>query len=398
MSKIPKINSRQEKNDIIIYCRSNTYRENITENEKSIIRQKSKNFTVINDLLYVNQNNIHKIYICNFEEDKINLILKEKHEIDHIGGFNLFTRINEKYIGITRKMCVEFVRRCLACQRAERNIIVPEITPIITTRPRKRLIVDAVSLRQYAEQNDGYKYIFTFIDSFTKFGWAYKARDKSAQTFEKILKAHITNEGLWSILHTDNGREFINANIQTLTNFYKIEHITGRPYHPQSQGQVERFNGTIKQRLRRCLVDINRWIDILPNIIFEYNSCPHRATKIKPFVLFKSHDPAAFLYLQERNTIVNFDEIFDKMNDYIRKWVDEYKLRVINQTLTINDTVLIAKPYLLPRRFRMEPLISLYEEDTYTIISILVNEVKVKNNASLIEKIVRKDLVKRINQ
>ena len=61
-------------------------------------------------------------------------------------SFKMQNPVNEQYIGITWKMCIEFVRRCLACQRAERAIIPNEITPIIATRPRKRLIVDAVSL------------------------------------------------------------------------------------------------------------------------------------------------------------------------------------------------------------------------------------------------------------
>ena len=108
-----------------MFLRSSQFRENISESIKESIRKKSKNFVAINNTLFINQNGIHKTFLCKFETNIIERILKEKHEIDHIGGFNLFSRINENFVGITRNMCVEYVRRCFACQRAGLAVNLP---------------------------------------------------------------------------------------------------------------------------------------------------------------------------------------------------------------------------------------------------------------------------------
>ena len=51
------------------------------------------------------------------------------------------------------------------------------------------------------------------------------------------------------MLHTDNGKEFVN---ELLTNWLEernIKYILGGKYHPQSQGTVESLNKTIKRFL-----------------------------------------------------------------------------------------------------------------------------------------------------
>ena len=54
------------------------------------------------------------------------------------------------------------------------------------------------------------------------------------------------------MLHTDNGKEFVN---ELLTNWLEkrnIKHILGGKYHPQSQGAVESFNKTIQKFLNEA--------------------------------------------------------------------------------------------------------------------------------------------------
>lgn len=70
-----------------------------------------------------------------------------------------FFRIIKNFVEKTRHMCVEYFIRYLPCQRADRTIIRNEITPIITSRWNKRLIFDAISLGQYANEI----YIFQYI-------------------------------------------------------------------------------------------------------------------------------------------------------------------------------------------------------------------------------------------
>lgn len=396
MSKIPKISSIYEKNLIIHYIQNKTFSANVNHEMKDIIRKKSKNFILVSNNLFVEKNGVRREFICAFEEEKRNYIIKEKHIQDHIGGVNLYARVSENFAGIGRKDCIDFVRRCLTCQRRVERPIQINLTPIITYLPRERLMVDTIDMSRFSQRNSGFKYIFTMIDAFSKFGWAYRAKDKTAETFADVLLKHFHNEGFWRILHTDNGREFVNSNVQNVLSQTNSRHVTGRPYHPQSQGQVERFNRTIKTRIHSLMIESEEWTNSISRIVFNYNSCKHRATGVKPFVLFKSTDPSSILYQQNFQNNVDYDQIFQNMFNYINKWRMEFERRNLNQNISVNDRVLLSLRYNEPRTrifARFEPL---YEEDTYLVLELIQYQIKIKNERTNTTKIVLLNAVKNI--
>nr|AFV61764.1 pol protein [Equine infectious anemia virus] len=51
-------------------------------------------------------------------------------------------------------------------------------------------------------------------------------------------------------LHTDNGTNFTAESVQNLLKFLKVTHTTGIPYHPESQGIIERANRTLKEKIQ----------------------------------------------------------------------------------------------------------------------------------------------------
>ena len=80
------------------------------------------------------------------------------------------------------------------------------------------------------------------------------------------------------ILLTDNGKAFKSEVFSTYLNAHGIRHIFGRPYHPQTQGKVERFNRTIKGHVYLivyCSPDELRVA--LKQAVVEYNARPHEA-------------------------------------------------------------------------------------------------------------------------
>ena len=62
------------------------------------------------------------------------------------------------------------------------------------------------------------------------------------------------------------------------------------PYHAQSNGLVERFNGTLKQILKKlCFERPKDWHLHLPAVLFAYRDAPHAATGFSPFELVMGH-------------------------------------------------------------------------------------------------------------
>lgn len=64
----------------------------------------------------------------------------------------------------------------------------------------------------------------------------------------------------------------------------RIETRESTPYHPQTNGQVERYNRTIVKQIRHYVADNPRmWDELLPILTYAYNTQPHRSTGIAPF-------------------------------------------------------------------------------------------------------------------
>lgn len=142
--------------------------------------------------------------------------------------------------------------------------------------------IDLVEMIPYAKQNQNYKYILTVIDIFSKFAWAIPLKSKkSGDVFDamtQILDAgHVPKNVL-----SDLGKEFYNSEFKKLMNRYKINHYS--TFSSMKAAIVERFNRTLKNKMWKELHmrGSYKWIDILSNLLKEYNGTRHSTIKMKP--------------------------------------------------------------------------------------------------------------------
>ena len=85
---------------------------------------------------------------------------------------------------------------------------------------------------------------------------------------------------------TDQGS---NLTSQLLSEIYQLLHvhpIWTSPYHPQTDGLVERFNKTLRAMLRKVAAeDKLNWDKWLPYLLFAYREVPQDSTGFSPFEL-----------------------------------------------------------------------------------------------------------------
>ena len=85
---------------------------------------------------------------------------------------------------------------------------------------------------------------------------------------------------------SDQGTNFMSQLLKQLYNLLHIQPIRTSPYHPQTDGLVERFNKTLKSLLRKFVKKEGRdWDMLLPYLLFAYREVPQATTGFSPFEL-----------------------------------------------------------------------------------------------------------------
>lgn len=169
----------------------------------------------------------------------------------------------------------------------------PTIIQIIPQGPKDTFQIDIMEIPKLLQSDDNCKYILTIIDQFSKFGNAYILSNKKADGVLGHVKEFIFINGKCNKIHTDNGKEFCNSLFNKYCIDNGINHICGRPYHPQSQGCVESFNKEAKRLLETKYLEDPKNFNIytvLPDIVNIYNNNIHSTTKYKPSFLFRCED------------------------------------------------------------------------------------------------------------
>lgn len=128
----------------------------------------------------------------------------------------------------------------------------------------------------------GYKYLPVFINTFS--GWieAYPIKKETVNAVaKKLLEDIMSRYGLPTLLGSDNGPAFISQVTQSLARVLGASWKLHCAYRPQSSGQVERMNQTLKEALTKLTLETGSdWVSLLPMPYIGlgtplYFRCPH---------------------------------------------------------------------------------------------------------------------------
>jgi hypothetical protein len=144
-----------------------------------------------------------------------------------------------------------YIKNCVICQEMHKSIYKkPNIKSIINNYPKERYVMDLVSLdKRIDDEYHRYKYIFNIIDHFSKYLGFYLIENKTSKEVLYCLKDFIIKHGKCDILQCDNGREFSNNIINNYCTEKDIKLIHSSPYHPQTNGVVERIRQSVIKSL-----------------------------------------------------------------------------------------------------------------------------------------------------
>ena len=186
-------------------------------------------------------------------------------------------------------------------------------------------------------EQDGFKYILTVLDGYTRYAWCVPLKNKKGETvanaFKDIMKKSKRKPNK---LFVDEGKEFYNQHMYELFKFKKEDILekdseTGNyknqiysVFNASKNPVIERFNRTLTNNLwKQFTVQGNQqWLDILQPTVDKYNNSVHSTIRVSS--IKASKDPSSVKIQTEAPP---GPKLKFKVGDRIRifKWKDRFE-------------------------------------------------------------------------
>jgi transposase InsO family protein len=250
-------------------------------------------YTVQNNYLYRNDKRNPGKLLRVIRTHEMKAILYMMHNDPTAGHFAtdiMFDKIRKRYYWPQMYENIRaYVKSCDKCQRRGKPSKHEDLHPIIIQAPFYQIGIDFVGPLPITDKRN--KHIIVAIDYFTKWPEAKAVPEATAsQVVQFIYEEIICRHGCPMKILTDRGTHFNNQMVNELMSKFEIKHLLSTPYHPQTNGLVERFNKTLCESLAKTAQEISNWdLQIAPTL-FAYRTSKQSTTKISPFYLTYGRD------------------------------------------------------------------------------------------------------------
>ena len=222
------------------------------------------------------------------------LVLRLAHDVPlagHLGVAKTKGRVLQRYYwpGVFTDIA-EYCRTCEVCQRSQtrKPARAPLVSMPLIHKPFQRIAMDLIG--PLPKSKKGNRFILTICDYATRYPEAIPLPSTEAPRIVKELVLLFSRVGVPEEVLTDQGPNFMSALLSEVYRALQIRRIRTTPYHPQTDGLVERFNGTLKSMIKKFTSRNKRdWDEYLPYLLFAYREVPQESTGFSPFELLYGH-------------------------------------------------------------------------------------------------------------
>ena len=176
---------------------------------------------------------------------------------------------------------------------------------------------DLIDVTPLYRENEGFKFILTNIDVFSRKAWAIPIKNKTGvEVRNAFMKIHKENKP--EKIHTDLGKEFLNATVQEYFKNVGIEHYTSQSDFKAAV--CERFNRTLKSKLWKYFTkkgNLN-YTHALNDIVETYNNTKHSSIKTAPNNVTKKNRNKIWRIQFPPTTFTSKKKFRFKIGDFVR--------------------------------------------------------------------------------
>ena len=281
------------------------------------------------------------------EASKVQTVLPEalKHTVlehvhdkaGHLGINKTMEKVKERFYWPGYEEDIRsWVRECKQCQQRNPPMPTPQapLETIQANYPFEKISWDIMG--PLPVSNSGNKYVLVVTDLFTKWVEAFPLKETSSATLSNVMVDEIVCRfGVPTSIHSDQGANFCSEVINTMCKLLGIERSQTSAYHPQGNGQVERFNRTMEAMLSKVVqANQKNWDKHLPKVLFAYRTAIHESTKFTPFHLMYGRSPTlpVDVFLGRTNSYEGFSGYPDIIREMHKVLGDSYA--TVRQNLT----------------------------------------------------------------
>jgi transposase InsO family protein len=191
----------------------------------------------------------------------------------------------------------EAIDKCGRCKRFKAGCHRDPLKTVWATYPLDLVHVDHLAIERSPDPDvSGHipvQQVLVVTDHFTRYARAFPVPNLSAQTTARVLaREYFMVHGVPARLLSDQGKAFTNRLMKELCAALNVQLLRTSPYHPQTNGQVERFNRTLISMLGTLETDKKeRWPDYLNALTHAYNCTRTQVTGYSPYFLMYGRRP-----------------------------------------------------------------------------------------------------------
>ena len=283
-------------------------------------------------------------------------------DVGHQGILRTLSLLRERfYWPGMQEEATQHVLKCSRCLRRKTPPQVAPLQPILVTQPLELVHMDCLSLEP---SKGNIENVLVITDHFTRYALAYPSKTQTTQATARILWDNfICHYGFPEKFISDQGRNFESDLIKELCKIAGVKKVHTTPYHPQGNGQCERFNSTLCNMLGTLSEEEKSdWKSHLGCMTHAYNCTKHASTTYSPYYLMFGRHPWLLIdvefglnkpncsdnssksrYIQKLRRRLNY--AFQKASKYSDQQASKYKhsydKSVKGPQLHVNDLVLV---------------------------------------------------------
>ena len=217
-------------------------------------------------------------------------------EPGHLATQKTLSLLREAYVWPHMRETIRTrLNKCATCvvhQKRHENIAMGDMP--LPASPMQIVALDLIGPFVASKCNN--KYVLTIIDHCTGWAEAIPVPDKRSETIEHFFNYFVAAHGCPERLISDNGTEFTAKHWTDYLAHMSIKHVRCTPQHPQSNGKIERFNGTFKEMLSKAFKNApGDWEDHLGATLLAHRISTSDVTHFSPYYLLYGRQPRVLL-------------------------------------------------------------------------------------------------------